>query len=220
MPNQIPAYLASLFNPIPSQYQQGYGGGIPAGLQSLLAYLTAHASDQDQGGQPDEPSPRDIYQGQISRELSPPSPMGLSPIGRFNDMVLRQSASLANRAKDGREAVKSSLDESNERQRLVDSITHPPPTSPYTITTGKYQEIPEPGSMQPANLKSRYGTGSVSFAPPGTEIHGRFGPEGLQFGQIGGADEAQPTSGDPMQTTYQQQMMLDAIHKTLGKKKR
>lgn len=178
----------------------------------MLAYLMASRLEGGEGqSQSTEPqAPINPYNAQPFR----PMPTGLSPLGRFNDMALRQSAALADRLKEGKEAVAGSLAESNERQSLVDAITHPPPTAPYSIS-------PTMGPMgQPdAVLNSRYGTGSVSFAPPGTPIHGRFGPEGMQFGQIGGADEAQPTSGDPLQTTYQQQMMLDSIHKALGKKK-
>lgn len=205
--NQIPAYLASLFSPIPQQYQQG-GGSMSPGFMSLLAYLLAGQGDQpqEQAQQPERPF-TNPYLGNPFR----PSLPGLSPTGRYNDMVLRKSAEIADRASEGKAAVA----EAGERQRLVDSITHPPPASPYGISLTR-GPTGQPGWVLSA---PRYGSGSVSFAPPGTEVHGKFGPEGMQFGQIGGKDEAQPTGSDPLQTTYQQQMIMDAIHKTLGKKK-
>jgi len=196
------------------QFPPQYGGGVggygmqnPQSLQMILAYLLAQ---QQQGNQeqPAQPmgEPVNPYLAQPNRPTLP----GLSPLGRFNDMALRQSANLATRLSEGKQAVA----ESNERQRLVDAITHPPPAAPYDLvrSTG-------PG-QQPAILSSRYGTGNVTFAPLGTEVHGRFGPEGLPFGQIGGPHEAQPLPGeDPLQTTFQQQMIMDSIHKALGRKK-
>lgn len=193
---------------IPQQYQRGYGGDMQA-MQTMLAYLFANQDEQPPAPpqvQQDESNP---YMAQPNR----PSPAGLSSLGRFNDMVMRKSGELASRTAEGKAAVAGAKQEATERQRLVDSITHPPPAAPYSIS-------PVPGRYGPgAVLSSRYGTGSEDFAPPGTEVHGTFGPEHMQFGQIGGADEARPISGDPLQTTYQQQMILDSIHKALGKKK-
>jgi len=208
----MPAY-PSQFPPVPQQYQQAN----PQSLQMLLAYLLAQ---QAEGGQQPQMAP---VNENISAPLNPynaqpnrPSPAALSPLGRFNDMVLRQSAQLAGRTAD----AKSAVSEGRARQQLVDAITHPPPAAPYTIAR---PDVDISGtsdfSTAPATLQSRYGKGGVSFAPPGQPIHGRFGPEGLQFGQIGGAGEAQPTSGDPSQTTFQQEMIMDSIAKALGKKK-
>lgn len=210
--NNHPYYYGA--RPIPQQYQQPQAGGNSIqNLLPLLAYISAMRSEG--GEQPVDtgmPSLRDTYQANIG--LNPPAPAGLSPLGRFNDMVLRQSAALSSRTADGRAAVEGKKQEQSDNQRLVDSITHPAPTAPYSISPTM-----SPTGAPNAVLSSRYGTGSVSFAPPGTDIHGKFGPEGLQFGQIGGAGEAQPTSGDPMQTTFQQDMIMDSINKALGKKK-
>lgn len=221
MANNYPSHYGYGFQPIPQQYQQnpwqgggmmGGGMGNPQGIQSILAYLLAM-----QGGQQQQPQ-QEMPQGQTTNPYMDqpfrPTLGGLSPLGRFNDMALRQSASIANRAADGKQAVA----ESTERQRLVDSITHPPPMAPYNI-----QQLPDSSGMgiPPALLNSRYGRGSVSFAPSGTQVHGTFGPDNLPFGQIGGPMEGQPLAGPTdLQSTYQQQMILDSISKALGKKKK
>ena len=215
MPNQPPSSWLYGNQSLPIMSQ----GGIDPRMMSFLAYIYASRMEGGEGQPPQSTEPEapiNPYNAQPFR----PMPTGLSPLGRFNDMALRQSAALADRLKEGKDAVSASLKDSNDRQSIVDAITHPPPAMPYSITSAADQGTGEQSfpNGAPMQLRSRYGTGSVSFAPPGTEVHGRFGPEGLQFGQIGGKDEAQPTSGDPMQTTYQQQMMLDSIHKALGKK--
>lgn len=235
---QYPSYYPHSFQQFPQGYQggygqggygqQGYGGmgqGNPNSLQMILAYLLAQQQEQPQGQEQPSGDPTNPYL------LSPfrPMPTGLSPLGRFNDMALRQSASLANRLADGKQAVA----ESTERQRLVDSITHPPPAAPYSISPAM---TPMGGG---ADLFSRYGTGSVRIGPPGIVPHGTFGPDNLPFGQIAPppienltnyADTiaaaknrnihgAQPLGDNPNQETYQQQMILDSIHKALGRKK-
>lgn len=201
--------------PIPQQYQQPGFGGNPQAQQMMLAWLLAHESENPQPQQempPQGAPPVNPYYAQPFR----PTPAGISPIGRFNDMVLRQSANIASRTAD----AKSAVNETSERQRLVDSITHPPPTAPYSISP----TMSPTGAPNPT-LSSRYGSGGVSFAPPGSVVHGTFGPPGdrLPFGNIGeagpGAHEGLPSGDDPMQTTFQQQMILDAIAKATGKKK-
>lgn len=178
----------------------------PNSLQMILAYLMAQQQEAPQGQEQPVGAPANPYLAQPLR----PMPTGLSPLGRFNDMALRQSANLANRLEDGKQAVS----EGEERQRLVDSITHPPPMAPYSITPA----MTPTGSG--ADLFSRYGTGSVRSLPMGSVPHGTFGPDMLPFGTIGGPHEAQPLQGtDPNQETYQQQMILDSIHKALGRKK-
>lgn len=214
---QYPAYYGHSFQPMPPQYAgsygQGYGGygqANPQSLQMILAYLLAQQQEQPQGQEQPMGEPTNPYLGQPLR----PMPTGLSPLGRFNDMALRQSANLANRLEEGKQAVS----EGKERQRLVDSITHPPPTAPYSISRPAMDAGPTPNAaMAPAFLNSRYGTGSVTFAPPGNVPRGTFGPDNLPFGQIG---DPHPLAGtDPEQTTYQQQMIMDSIHKALGRKK-
>lgn len=188
----------------------------PQALQMILAYLMANQADGGQqlqgmqhslGGGAEMEHPDNPYLGQPNR----PSLTGLSPVGRYNDMVYRQAGRLANNLADGKQAVA----ENTERQRLVESLTHPAPAMPYHI-----QQLPSsaPGAA-PALLNSAYGKGSVSFAPPGSAPHGTFGSDGLPFGTIGGAHEAQPIEGDPAQTTYQQQMIMDSIQKALGRKR-
>lgn len=215
---QYPSYYPHSFQQFPPQYGGGYGQGgygqqyggagqmNPNSLQMILAYLLAQQQESPTSAPPAESAaaPSNPYLSQPFR----PMPTGLSPLGRFNDMALRQSANLANRLEDGKQAVS----EGKERQRLVDSITHPPPMAPYSITpamtpTGSGADLFSP----------RYGTGSVRSLPMGSVPHGTFGPDNLPFGQIG---DPHPLAGtDPEQTTYQQQMILDSIHKALGRKK-
>ncbi len=180
----------------------------------LLAYLLAAQQEQPQQEAIPQGPPTNPYSTQPNR----PTPAGISPLGRFNDMVLRQSANIASRMSEGKEAVSQAKQEANDRQRLVDSITHPPPTAPYTIARPDVDiTSTQDFSNAPATLQSRYGTGSVSFAPPGTEVHGRFGPDKLPFGPVVGEGGILPPSDNE---TYQQQMIMDSIAKTLGRKKK
>ncbi len=222
-PRSHPSYYDYSRQPMPEQYfpPQQQQGGMPSNIMQILAYLAAQQQEQTQDPESTGALPN------VERSLgnpyfttpNRPSPTGLNPVGRFNDMVLRKSAELASRLNDGRAAVEGAKQEQTERDRLVQAITHPAPTAPYNISstaTGTGEQYP---NGEPMALQSRYGKGSVSFAPPGMPVHGTFGPEHMQFGGIGGAGEAQPTSGDPLETTYQQQMILDHINKTLGRKR-
>lgn len=212
--NRYPAHYGYGAQQLPDRYQppQQQMSGLPPQLLQQLAYLLASRSEQEPDAQApfQEPS-QNPYLSQMNRPTLP----GLSPLGRFNDMALRQSAALATNLQDGQEAVAGSLAQSNERQRIVDSITHPAPMAPYSISPTM-----TPTGAPSAVLNSRYGTGSVSFAPSGTQVHGTFGADNLPFGEIGGPNEAQPIAGDPEQTTFQQQMIMDSVAKALGKKKK
>ncbi len=225
-----PSYYGYSQQPMPPRFNMG-GYPPPSNWMDQMAYEMAMREEEREerqasgGQQPLEvngsvPAIESLMGGYNPYADQPnyPSPAGMSPKGRFNDMVLRKSAELASRLNDGKAAVEGAKQDQTERQRLVDSITHPAPAAPYSISPTMTRSG-MPGSV----LNSRYGTGSVSFAPPGTDVHGTFGPDHLPFGNIGeggpGAHEAQPSGGDPMQTTFQQQMIMDHINKALGRKR-
>ena len=171
-----------------NRYQGGQqvGGGDLYQISQLLAQMMGQPQSTEQ--------PQAMSMEQYNPMM--PDPGFLSPMGRFNAMLMRDRANKADLAAEAQPRMDRATQARIEQAAME---AGPPPMTPYTVTEPVY------GSGN-KTLTSKYGTGSVTQAIPGTVPRGMFTTDdgqSLPFGQIGGTNAGQDTL-DPSNVTFQQ----------------